>query len=171
MGRTVRIGLGLFVALALAACQGRVSDPENDVVNPGTAPPPHNDIVEAGADHGTQTTRLWIRYAEGGTPGEHKYWYVSVDGDTDPEVMVELRYPETDHYLVSDIAGLEQAITCAGFVPDAGFDGVDTVSLTVDTRCLFFYRAGDGTLRIQASSTQYRGSTDETSWTAPIARS
>lgn len=66
--------------------------------------------------------------------------------------------------------GLDGTTTCAGFVADAGFDGLDTVSLTVDTRCLFSLNEGDRTLRILAHSSD-RGSDDQTSWTAPIARS
>lgn len=90
MGRSARIGLGLLAVVALAACQGRVTDPEGDVNDRGGPPAPYNDIVEAGADHTVQTTRLWIRYAEGGAPAQYKTWLVSVDGDTEVDLSVHI---------------------------------------------------------------------------------
>jgi hypothetical protein len=165
-----------IIALALTACEGTVTDPVGDHESGGS----HLiDIVEVGVDYGTGTTRFWVRFVEGGGPSEGTGWNVSTDGDTDPEVSVRIGaayYPPPggfDHYSVYINTDGGAELMCSGFVDDRGFDGIDTTSLTIDTRCIA--PPGDtgppNAIRVSGQTASGRYGHDWSDYTAPVARS
>jgi hypothetical protein len=165
-----------FIALVLTACEGTVADPVGDHDSGGTY---LVDIVEVGVDYGTDTTSFWVRYAEEGHPSEFAGWNVSTDGDTVPEVHVGIgaaRYPPPggfDHYSVSILAGDGAVVMCSGFVDRGGFDGIDTTSLTVDTRCITppSDAPPPNTVRVSGHTASGRYGGDWSDYTGPVARS
>lgn len=162
--------LGGAAAAVLAACQGTVSDPPDD--GSGT------EVIQAGVDFGNQVTRLWIDYPSRAQSASQKFWFISVDGDTTPEFEVHIGtvLPRDDVFTVRRLAlpAGEDDVACRGFVDDAGFIDEDTVSLTIDTRCLASF--GDGSipdrLRMSAKSADIGGRiNDSTGWTGVVLRS
>ena len=163
--RRARLALVTAALLVLVACEGRISDPAGD--GQGV------DVVEAGIDYRTATTRLWIRFTEPAS-GVQQVWHISTDGDTTPEVVVRLGESGAgtggggEHYSVTrlDPSTGSQSVTCAGFSPNEG----QVIELVVDSRCL-----GEplpGSLRFTASSGAHRVAFDDISaWSDPIARS
>jgi hypothetical protein len=161
-----------LVALLLVACEGTVTDPVGDAYQ--TA-----DVVEAGVDYGTATTTFWLRYVEGQGPAPYNAWHVSMGDDTVPEAYVTIgggyyTPPQMyDHYVVARQAGEVAQTTCSGFVEDQGFDGIDTVSITIDSRCLLL----DGgpplpdVIRVRSVSASGRYGYEETDYTGPVSLS
>ena len=160
------------LAVGLAACQGSVADPVGDAVDVEFG---DVDIVEAGVDYRTDTTRLWVRYAPGEGPAEATGWQISVDGDPVAEAtaVIGSRYccaPDRDRYYVTTLSS--GASRCTGYVREQGFDGEDTVSLSFDSRCLLAtgYERLPDSLRIKGYTESGRQSGDETAWTGTVPR-
>lgn len=158
------------LVLALTACEATVSDPPDD--GSGT------ELILAGVDFRDETTRLWIDYPGRERSASQKRWFISVDDDTTPEFEVHIGtvLPRDDVFTVSRRPALadQDNVTCRGFVDDAGFVDDDTVSLTIDTRCLS--SRGDGSLpsrlRMSALSSDIGGRiNDSTGWTGVVPRS
>jgi hypothetical protein len=162
--------LGVAVLVVLSACQGTVSDPPDDGV--GT------EVIRAGVDFGHVATRLWIDYPSRNDAASQKRWFLSVDADTTAEFEVHVGtvLPRDDVYTVRrlQVAPDQDDVACRGFVDDAGFVDEDTVSLTVDTRCLSSPADGSlpGAVRMSALSSDIGGRiNDGTDWTGVIPRS
>jgi hypothetical protein len=162
--------LGGAAALVLAACQGTVSDPPDD--GSGT------EVIRAGVDFGDLVTRLWIDYPSRQQSASQKFWFLSVDDDTSAEFEVHIGtvLPRDDVFTVRrlQVPADQEDVACRGFVDDAGFVDEDTVSLTIDTRCLSSLADGSlpSRLRMSARSADIGGRVnDQTGWTGVVLRS
>jgi hypothetical protein len=116
----------------MAACQGSVTDPVGDERG-------FFDIVKVSVSYQTDVTTLSMQFDRGGAA--ITTWLVSFDEDTTSEAIVEIgRFDPQggenlpDYYTV--ILVRTGQVICAGFVKNAGSDGVDTTTLTIDSRCL-----------------------------------
>jgi hypothetical protein len=162
---------GLLVAalaVVLAACQGTVTDPPDD--GNGT------EVIGAGVDFGNERTRLWIDYPDHNRASSQKYWFISVDDDTTPEFEVHIgtEGARDDVFTVKRLQVTQDDVACRGFVDNDGFIDADTVSLTIDTRCLSDRGTGSlpSRLRMSALSSDIGGRiNDYTGWTGVVLRS
>ncbi len=163
--RRWRVALVGATVLLVAACEGRVTDPQGDSLG--------NDIVEAGVEFGNAQTRLWVRGAPGEDLDNVKSWLISTDGDTTEELTVRVGdlYSLSDYWFVRDE---NAAMTrCAGYAEDIGRVDADRWELVIDSRCLNPASEPDRqppvSLRFQAYAYDRTG--DNTEWSGPIARS
>jgi hypothetical protein len=163
---TRRWWFALLVVLAapvVAGCQGTVADPAGDSeVIDGAV-----DLVQAGVDYRTATTRLWVRFAPDNGPAAFVVWNVSTDGDTIPGYNIIMG---SGQYVVYR-DGTSSDPVCQGPEPDEPFDG--TTELAIDTSCIASPSTGrpSRSLRISASSHAPRYAQDHTGWTKEIVRS
>jgi len=163
---TRRWWFALLVVLAapvVAGCQGTVADPAGDSeVIDGAV-----DLVQAGVDYRTATTRFWVRYAPDNGPAAFVTWKVSTDGDTIPGYIVVVG---SGQYVVYRDGNLTDYV-CQGPEPDEPFDG--KTELSIDTSCIASPSTGrpSKSLRISAESHALRYAEDHTGWTKEIPRS
>jgi hypothetical protein len=157
--------LAVLVVLAVpvvAGCQGKVLDPAGDseVIDRNV------DLVEAGVDYRTATTRFWVRFAPDAGPAAHVIWNVSTDGDTIPGYWV---VSDGGRYIVNKFG--EPAAICEGAEDLEPFDG--TTDVTIPTSCIPSPSTGrpSGTVRINAESHAERYAQDFTGWTKLVVRS
>ena len=165
--RKAGIALVAVVSGLLAtACEGRVSDPVGDVGQDAAV-----DIVQAGVDYRTESTRLWITFAPG-KAGVFKRWGISTNGDTTEEFVVRLGDiigNDPDRYEVTQTGATFD--TCTGFVSDAGAIGNDTYEVRFHSKCFRSSPAEDSlpaSLRFIAYSESYRSGADTTVWSSSI---
>jgi hypothetical protein len=158
--------VAVVIGLLATACEGRVPDPVGDGTDGSFV-----DIVQAGVDYRSQSTRLWITFAPR-KAGVLKRWGISTNGDTTEEFVVRLGdvvNSDPDRY---EVTGTGEAVdACAGFVSDGGAVGNDTYEVRFHSKCL--RSGGTGGLppesvRFIAYSESYRTGSDTTTWSNSI---
>ena len=169
----IAVASGVFVA----ACEARVSDPVGDGTGTGTI-----DIVKAGVDYQTITTRLWITFADpnASPPPKEVGWDTSGDGDKIADGRVDFRLAATARggeegrwtVLVTPPGGGELVERCSAIEDvDRAFTEA-TVTLEFNSRCLATpanVTAIPDSLRVRAFATNVDdpiGGADDTDWTA-----
>jgi len=156
--------VAILALIIVSACQKTVADPVDDELF-------DIDIVEVGVDYRTDVTRLWLRYTPdsyGASSGAAEWTIALADGTpivAGPHVFVS-------H---SPTGSTFRAFLCTGPVGSGdGFDGVDTVRLTIDNSCLLPHTGGTLPNAIRVSGRHYvvMGQeiivTDDTGYTDPV---
>ena len=124
--------VAILALIIVSACQKTVADPVDDELF-------DIDIVEVGVDYRTDVTKLWLRYTPDsyGASSGAADWTIALANGTPivagPQVFVS-------H---SPTGSTFRAFLCTGPVGSGdGFDGVDTVRLTIDNGCLLPHTGG-----------------------------